>query len=114
MPRSAIMITRSRRLRLIKTRVPPDAQDDDLPVEVPSFEYTLDRAEPVHYSSSLACGRVCTRADWETPCTSDRKKKPGISPETVSSLRTDGWEPPSVDAACQQRGRRVNRHENHR
>jgi hypothetical protein len=42
--------------------VPGDAQNDDLPVEVPSFKQRHDRAEPLHSSSSPVCRRVCTRA----------------------------------------------------
>jgi hypothetical protein len=57
--RSAIMITRSRRLGLklvyqATHNLPGDTQDDDLPLEVPSFEQIFDRYEPSHLSI-IAC-----------------------------------------------------------
>jgi len=45
-----------------ETRVPTHAQNDDLSVEVPSFEQIFDRDEPLHLFIIARHPRVCTRA----------------------------------------------------
>jgi hypothetical protein len=44
-----------------KRRPPSHAQNDDLSVEVPSFEHILDRDEPLHLFIFARHPRVCTR-----------------------------------------------------
>jgi hypothetical protein len=46
----------------LEARVPGDTQDDDLLVEVPSFEQIFDRYEPLHFFIIACHPRVCTRA----------------------------------------------------
>ena len=60
-PRSAIMITRSRKLSL-KLVYQLHAQNGNLSVEVTSFEQILDRDERVHLFIIARHPRVCTRA----------------------------------------------------
>jgi len=45
-----------------EARVPAHAQNDDLSVEVPSFEQIFDRDEPLHFFIIARRPRVCTRA----------------------------------------------------
>ena len=45
-----------------EARVPAHAQNDDLSVEVPSFEKIFDRGEPLHLFIIARHPRVCTRA----------------------------------------------------
>jgi hypothetical protein len=45
-----------------EARVPPHAQNDDLSVEVPSFEQIFDPNEPLHFFIIARHPRVCTRA----------------------------------------------------
>jgi len=47
----------------LEARVPGDTQNDDLPVEVPSFEQIFDRDEPLHLFIIACHPRVCTRAE---------------------------------------------------
>jgi hypothetical protein len=56
------MITRSPQAQL-EARVPAHAQNDDLSVEVPSFEQSFDRDEPFHFFIIARHLRVCTRAE---------------------------------------------------
>jgi hypothetical protein len=46
----------------LEARVPAHAQNDDLSVEVPSFEQTFDRDEPLHLFIIARHPRICTRA----------------------------------------------------
>ena len=46
----------------LKAQIPADAQNHDLPIEVPTLEQLLDRYEVWHPSIIAECGRVCTRA----------------------------------------------------
>ena len=46
----------------LEARVPTHAQNDDLSVEVPSFEQIFDPDEPLHILSIARHPRVCTRA----------------------------------------------------
>ena len=46
----------------LKARVPAHAQNDNLPVEVPSFEQIFDRDESMHLFIITCHPRVCTRA----------------------------------------------------
>ena len=46
-----------------EARVPAHAQNDDLSVEVPSFEEIFDRDEPLHLIIIARRARVCTRAN---------------------------------------------------
>ena len=55
------MITRSRKLSL-KLVLPAHAQNDDLPVEVPSFEHIFDRDELLHLFIIARHPCVCTGA----------------------------------------------------
>jgi hypothetical protein len=45
-----------------EARVPTHAQNDDLSIEVPSFEHIFDRDEPWHLFIIAGLSRVCTRA----------------------------------------------------
>src|SRR5882762_7455170 len=45
-----------------EARVPAHAQNDDLSVEMPSFEQIFDRDEPLHLFIIVRHPRVCTRA----------------------------------------------------
>lgn len=56
------MITRSRTLSL-EARVPAHAQNDDLSVEVPSFEQIFDRDEPLHLFIITCHPGLCSRAE---------------------------------------------------
>jgi hypothetical protein len=47
----------------LEARVPAHAQNDDLSVEVASFEQIFDRDEPLHLFIIARHPRVCTRAD---------------------------------------------------
>ena len=63
MPRSAIIWTRSRELKL-ECEVPPHAQDDDFPVEVPPLEKLSRRTRFHHarrYDFTPLFSSVCTR-----------------------------------------------------
>jgi site-specific recombinase XerC len=46
----------------LKAQIPADAQNHDLPIEVPTLEQFFDRHELWHPSIIAECGRVCTRA----------------------------------------------------
>jgi len=46
----------------LKAQIPADAQNHDLPIEVPTFEQFFDRYESWHPSIIAECGRVCARA----------------------------------------------------
>ena len=71
----------------LEARVPGDTQDDDLPVEVPSFEQILDRYEPLHFFIIACHPRVCTRA-VETMMISRTDRKPSFSIRTEFSVST--------------------------
>jgi hypothetical protein len=45
-----------------EARLPTHTQNDDLSVEVPSFEHVFDRDEPLHLFIIARHPRVCTRA----------------------------------------------------
>jgi hypothetical protein len=53
----------------LEARVPAHAQNDDLSVEVPSFEQVFDRDEPLHLFIIARHPRVCTRSGRLANCT---------------------------------------------
>ena len=74
MPRSAIIWTRSRELKL-ECEVPPHAQDDDFPVEVPPLEKLSRRTRFHHarrYDFTPLFSSVCTRTPWRSTAAIDR------------------------------------------
>jgi hypothetical protein len=77
------MITRSQ--AQFEARVPTHAQNDDLSVEVPSFEQIFDRDEPLHLFIIVCHPVVCTRAGWHTHTAMVAEN--GISVCTAKGLR---------------------------
>ena len=78
-----------------EARVPAHAQNDDLSVEVPSFEQIFDRDEPLHLFIIARHPRVCTRTVYQAytePCTDMTKDKPftatfKLEKETKNTVR---------------------------
>jgi hypothetical protein len=63
----------------LKAQIPADAQNHDLPIEVPTLEQFFDRYESWHPSIIAECGRVCTRA-----LTMGYSFRPWTSPKVIS------------------------------
>ena len=59
-----------------EARVSAHAQNDDLSVEVPSFEHIFDRDEPLHLFIFARHARVCTEPIFLWRLVSRAKNKP--------------------------------------
>jgi hypothetical protein len=77
--------------------VPAHAQNDDLSVEVPSFEHIFDRDEPLHLFIIARHSHVCTRADGTVAAAQDdpgywdlSEPDPAKLDQIKESLDTDG------------------------
>jgi hypothetical protein len=67
----------------LEARVPGDTQDDDLPVEVPSFEQIVDRDEQLQLFIIAWHPRVCTRVLGRTLLDSPLVTRRGCSPSML-------------------------------